>query len=558
MSPLSFMACDGDDPSPPGGPVYNSPCSLEGEALCDERCVNTLSDPEHCGACGERCPSGYLCVDATCERGGCGMEEGERLCEGACVDLNSDGDHCGACNVECGEGARCVDGACLCPQGLTECIDSCVNLEVDRAHCGACFNDCAVGQDCLEGVCMSSREEFCDGVDNDLDGIIDEDKSGGPLRVDCSTLCGSGVRLCQDGVFTDCDAPQGSEELCDSADNDCDGLADEGLVRTYYEDRDGDGYGNAELSTALSSCAPPTALGPNGGAYVTSNSDCNDNNDLIYPTAEERCDLLDNNCDGTVDEGCSCEQGVTRPCGSDVGVCRPGSQTCNGDSFSACEGDEYLAPSPERCDERDEDCDGVTDEGLTPDLYEQPEGAEEGELLSEGANNRCEGARQLPQSNSGAPSVTIDGASLYSSLGVDAQAERDVDWYSIQGSDAFFGFCTPTRPQCLTMFIELEHPSTVGEADYEVCLTQISRVDDACVPEPGVERYCLGGLQPAASSSYDALRRTHSLALEWDGTCGVDDTRRFSVEVSSPNGVNSCAPYSLRFRTELDNSACPE
>ena len=556
LSCLVLYACDGDGGAPSGS-VYNSPCSLEGEAICNDKCVDTRSDPEHCGACGEACPSGFLCVNGDCERGGCGAQEGERICDGACVDLNTDGQHCGACNVTCAEGARCEGGDCLCATGLTECIDSCVNLEVDRAHCGACFNDCASGQDCIEGECRTSRDEFCDGEDNDLDGLIDEDKSGGPLTIDCSTLCGSGTRVCVEGAFTECDAPQGTEEVCDSSDNDCDGLADEGLVTTYYEDRDGDGYGSADLTVALSSCAPPTISGPNGGTYVTSNIDCNDDHREVYPTAPELCDLIDNNCDGTVDEGCSCLQGETRPCGLDVGVCRQGLQTCVGETFGACEGDAYIAPSPERCDGRDEDCDGVTDEGLTPDLYELAEGAQEGDTLTEGANDRCEGARQLMQSVSGAPSVAVQNASLYTSAGVDAQSSRDIDWYRIKSTDSV-NFCTPSRPQCLTMLVEFEHPSSLAENDLQVCLTQLSALEDACAPVEEATPFCLGGGASSELATYDALRRTHSMLLEWPGICGLDDSRYFAVEVSSPLGVNSCEPYSLRFRTELSNSACPE
>jgi hypothetical protein len=407
-------------------------------------------------------------------------------------------------------------------------------------------------------MCVASREELCDGEDNDLDGVIDEDKAGGPIRFDCSTLCGSGERVCQGGELLPCDAPQGTEEVCDSSDNDCDGIADEGLVNTYYEDVDGDGYGDADLNSATVSCTQPSRLGPNGGAYVLTNSDCNDQRDDVYPTAPELCDLIDNNCDGTTDEGCTCRAGERRMCGSDVGVCRPGEQVCEGGSFSACGGDSYISPSVERCDQRDEDCDGVTDEGLTPDPYERS--AEEGGP-TEGANDRCEGAVQLPVSNSGEPSVLTSGLSLYRSTGVDGTGERDIDWFTLKSTDAFFGFCVPSRPQCLTLIMELEHPSSLNEGAIEACVERIDDLEDACVPTQDEEeagRWCVGGEAPSLEASYDAQRRTHTLTLPWEGVCGLDDTRLFSVQVSSPRGLNSCEPYSVRFRTTLDNEACTQ
>lgn len=40
--------------------------------LCNERCCDANSDPEHCGACGNRCGSGSQCKDGRCvPKGGC-------------------------------------------------------------------------------------------------------------------------------------------------------------------------------------------------------------------------------------------------------------------------------------------------------------------------------------------------------------------------------------------------------------------------------------------------------------------------------------------------------
>ena len=64
---------------------------------------------------------------------------------------------------------------------------------------------------------------------------------------------------------------------------------------TWYEDIDGDGFGNP-ASSIISFDQPP--------GFVADNSDCNDNDSDIYPGAPEFCDSEDNDCDGLVDENC--------------------------------------------------------------------------------------------------------------------------------------------------------------------------------------------------------------------------------------------------------------
>jgi len=101
--------------------------------------------------------------------------------------------------------------------------------------------------------------------------------------------------------FTDCDDNNpdinpGADEWCNGLDDNCDGQVDEFLsLTTYWQDLDGDGYGNAAVS--LNACTQPVG-------YVTNNQDCNDNNASVYPGALEVCNGIDDDCDGLVDEGC--------------------------------------------------------------------------------------------------------------------------------------------------------------------------------------------------------------------------------------------------------------
>lgn len=133
--------------------------------------------------------------------------------------------------------------------------------------------------------------------------------------VGCAGGAGDGPQdLDGDGFTDDVDCndrntnvnPDG-REVCDGFDNDCDGMIDDADpdvdstgFAIYFEDGDGDGYGNPK--STLEACSPPAG-------YVANDADCDDERVLVSPEQNEKCDGLDNDCDPyTPDSGVAFQQ----------------------------------------------------------------------------------------------------------------------------------------------------------------------------------------------------------------------------------------------------------
>jgi hypothetical protein len=200
--------------------------------------------------------------------------------------------------------------------------------------------------------CEPRGDEVCNGVDDDCDGATDE---GFDVGASCDGVdadsCANGTATCTaDGSGVECvnEDPVDIAEICNHADDDCDGETDEGLslcrctggqdpVAEICNQIDDDCNGSAD--DGLSTC------GCTGG----------------NPPGTETCNGIDDDCDEAIDEGF----GVGLPCdGDDDDLCANGITACTPDGTGVECADEDPVNLTEVCNNQDDDCDTQIDEGL--------------------------------------------------------------------------------------------------------------------------------------------------------------------------------------------------
>ena len=443
---------------------------------------------------------------------GCGDKDDDTGSSGGIVDADGDGV---SVDIDCDD-----DDAAVGAPTLMYLDGDGDGFGVDSNFAEVCSTD--AGYAASAGDCDDSNsavnpgaEDLCDGIDNNCNGLDDgTDAATWYMDNDGDGYGGElySMAACEqpDGPWfaeaTDCDdadpdsSPKGVE-VCDGADNDCDGTADEDATdpSMFYADSDGDGYGDAK--TTVDACSPPSGYVDNAddcddadaaqpgliyadrdgdgygdasatgviscgdlpGGYTTNTDDCDDSNAGINPGAVEICDdaNADEDCSGAADDADSGATGQLTwypdgdgdgygdGSGATVSYCdQPSGYALDGtdcdDSDSASGGG-----GAEICDGIDNDCDGVADWGMNvPNDYstigDALAAAGDGDTICVGAGTYTElidtdGVSVSIEGYDGPTSTIIDGGGDGPVVSVSNGETVSLSGVSVTGGDYFVG-----------------------------------------------------------------------------------------------------------------------
>jgi hypothetical protein len=425
--PLDGAPADGDLDAPIDTGVDATPidANVPEVPACDPAKLDR--DPFNCGTCGTVCEypnADGLCVAGECKQGDClpGYHDFDpsaagceyfcwptdpptEICDGVDNDCNgtvddgfalaTDPNHCGSCEVACKSTngtPACVAGKCA----LGACADR--YRDLDKIGANGCEYFCPV---------WPPQAETCNGLDDDCNGAIDDGVAGLGVSCDescpapdpcvaagtckyttstcvgrCCGVCTAGETICAGGAGSCAGGAQPKVEICNGADDNCDGQIDEGFDLQIDPNHCGSCAGKCDLPNAIAGCGA-------GKCKVVAckagygNVDGNDDNGCEYPCPAvppraESCNGVDDDCNGVIDDpaavaplkpaatGCQPKPGT--PCAGVDYVCK-GTKGWRCDYPSGVEVDASgkLAIAEARCDGIDGNCNGQIDESF-PDV----------------------------------------------------------------------------------------------------------------------------------------------------------------------------------------------
>lgn len=359
------------------GPGRDFDCSAPGEpgCPCSENadcnsfvCIASPDGPVCTAGCISECPDGWTC--AAVSAGGpdvtfiC-VPRHTSLCrpcraDDECESLGVQGNRClptGAdggsyCGTSCDDESDCPEGyGCASltieEHSVTQCVPddnvcTCNAYAIAQGDATDCTRSNALGsctgeRRCSEGglTACSALEpdtERCNALDDDCDGTTD----GITESCQVANAFGSctGSRTCIGGTYGSCIGPVPQLEVCNGADDDCDGVTDEGtpdsdgdqIADACETDDDDDGVPDVD---DVCPTVPDPAQGDcdgdgqgdacsddDDGDGTLDGEDCGLCDATVHPGAVDGCNSLDDDCDESIDEDCRVELGRVYAFGS--------------------------------------------------------------------------------------------------------------------------------------------------------------------------------------------------------------------------------------------------
>lgn len=365
-----------------------------------------------------------------------------------------------------------------------------------------------IPEDCndLDPKVFPGAKEACNGLDDNC--VLDDEPQSQQCSLDRDQDGADGASDCDD---TNPQRYPSATELCNGLDDDCDEQIDEGTKALWVLDVDSDGYARADAPTR-EACSSSTLAGYSLQTSLHPGEDCDDSYAGIHPGAEEVCDVIDNDCDGAVDEGSVCT-----------------GQDLDGDGSAApadCDDlDPAMAPSlVEVCDGLDNDCDGVVDEGF------------DGLCLDNDGDGWSESQGDCDDTRPGVFPVLANGT-----LGTRYTYDDDGDGYGDADDPAAglsaLGSCTPPKYALWLDILALDcndASSAIHPNGPEAC----NGIDDNC--DGGVDEHACDqdgdGFTVEDGDCDDANPDVSPLALEYPTNGEDDDCDGYEAEIVQADG----------------------